>query len=282
MKLFIPQTELGYPRKVMGDLSTDFCGEVKGDSMSNVGFKKLFVAVFLFGLMPSFVLAQIDSPGQPNQKGFALVELFTSEGCSSCPPADKLLAAIDKTAGEQNLPIYVISMHVDYWNQLGWRDPFSSSQFSQRQRQYAALSKENRVYTPQMIVNGEYRFVGSRSKEAFASISQSLANPTTAKLSIKLDGDQLSYEVEGMPADAVLNVALIQPVATQSVPRGENANRTLEHTNVARWFKTYSIESDRGKFVISKEHLTEEVEELIAYVQSSETGQIVAVASTRL
>ncbi len=246
--------------------------------MLNAGLNKLLTVAFFLGLVPSLALAQMASPCQPNQKGFALVELFTSEGCSSCPPADKLLAEIANTASKQNLPVYVISMHVDYWNQLGWRDPFSSRQFSQRQRQYAALSKENRVYTPQMIVNGEYRFVGSKSKEASAAISQSLANSTTSKLSIKLDGDQLSYEVEGIPSNAVLNVALIQPKATQSVPRGENANRTLEHINVARWFKTYPLKSATGVASVSKQQAADEVTELIAYVQVPSSGKILAVA----
>ncbi len=240
---------------------------------------KLFSVAAVGGLIVNQASAQSSSQNETNQTGFALVELFTSEGCSSCPPADRLLAEIDRIADEQDLPVYVLSMHVDYWDKYGWADPFSSKGFTQRQRQYASLASSNRVYTPQMIVNGEHQFVGSKSSDASAAISQSLATPSDTTLSVTLDGDQLSYVTTGIPDDAILNVALVQPMATQSIPRGENANRVLEHTNVARWFKTYSIESDRGKFAISKEHLTEEVEELIAYVQSSETGQIVAAAS---
>ena len=95
-----------------------------------------------------------------------VVELFTSEGCSSCPPADKLLEKL------RSDDVLVLSFHVDYWNQLGWRDPFSSPEYTIRQRQYAGLFKLDQVYTPQMIVGGETEFVGSNSKLATAAISK--------------------------------------------------------------------------------------------------------------
>jgi hypothetical protein len=85
-------------------------------------------------------------------KGFAVVELFTSEGCSSCPPADDLVAKIQKENNDQ--PVYILAFHVDYWNNLGWKDSFSSSAFSKRQNQYADWLNLRSVYTPQVIVNG--------------------------------------------------------------------------------------------------------------------------------
>lgn len=219
--------------------------------------------------------------------GFALVELFTSEGCSSCPPADRLLAEIDRKAQESNLPVYVISMHVDYWNRLGWLDPFSTEQFTDRQRRYAALLGGSQVYTPQMIVNGTQRFVGSRAKEASQALSKALATPAKASLSIKVIGNQLSYETHGVPKGAVLNVAFVQPFVTQAVPRGENANRQLEHTNVARLLETYPLRSASAKSAsatvkFDRSRIGAEATKLIAYVQVVETGEILAAASISL
>ena len=92
-------------------------------------------------------------------KGFAVIELFTSEGCSSCPPADALVARVQKESA--NEPVYILAFHVDYWNRLGWKDVFSSSEYSDRQNQYAMWLKLSSVYTPQAIVNGRTEFVGS-------------------------------------------------------------------------------------------------------------------------
>ena len=92
---------------------------------------------------------------QPQVAGFALVELFTSEGCSSCPSADQNLMRLVDEASKKKLPVYALSFHVDYWNRLGWTDPYSSKAFTDRQRTYAQVMKSDRVYTPQMIVNGK-------------------------------------------------------------------------------------------------------------------------------
>lgn len=218
---------------------------------------------------------------QSNSPGFALIELFTSEGCSSCPPADRLLAEIDRKSKESNLPVYVISMHVDYWNRLGWRDPFSSQQFTDRQHNYAALSGDRQVYTPQMIVNGQHRFVGSRSKDASAALRQALATPTAATLSIAREGNQLRYQTEAVPKGAVLNLAFVQPSVMQQVPRGENANRKLEHTNVAQLLETIPLEATSGSIDLDRvgKEANDKATKLIAYVQIVETGEIVAATS---
>src|SRR5215831_17181987 len=104
---------------------------------------------------------------------FAVVELFTSEGCSSCPPADALLADLKSYANGTDKNIYVLSFHVDYWNRLGWRDPFSDAAYSARQTQYDQHFGSS-VYTPQMIVNGKQQFVGSEKKTASEAIAAAL------------------------------------------------------------------------------------------------------------
>ncbi len=101
-----------------------------------------------------------------------LLELFTSEGCSDCPPADRVLEALDRTQSVAGVEAIVLSEHVDYWNHLGWRDPYSSPQFSARQSAYASKFHLDSVYTPQLVVDGRLQFVGSDGREAKAAIEK--------------------------------------------------------------------------------------------------------------
>jgi hypothetical protein len=111
--------------------------------------------------MPGFINIRSvkTSKGDDPGKGFAVIELFTSEGCSSCPPADELVARVEKESGGK--PIYILAYHGDYWNRLGWRDAFSSLEYSARQNQYAEWLNFSSVYNPQIVVNGPMEFVGS-------------------------------------------------------------------------------------------------------------------------
>ena len=111
---------------------------------------------------------QVDTP--------ILVELFTSQGCSSCPPADRVLAKLAKEAEAGDLPIVALSFHVDYWNRLGWKDPYSDAAFSQRQRIYASKLPDQRVYTPEIVVNGSSGHVGSRESEVRSAINYQQKN----------------------------------------------------------------------------------------------------------
>ena len=134
----------------------------------------LFSVIGTAALAGVLLIGKNTSPGQgakekevqqqsDNETGtpFAVVELFTSEGCSSCPPADNLLGEIVKDAQKGQQRVYCLSFHVDYWNSLGWRDPYSDPAFSRRQREYARAFESVQVYTPQMVVNGSTGFVGS-------------------------------------------------------------------------------------------------------------------------
>ena len=184
---------------------------------------------------------------QSNQQasGVAVVELFTSEGCSSCPPADRVLAKLAARATSDSLPLYPLSFHVDYWNHLGWRDRFSDERFSDRQRHYSALSGSGGTYTPQIVVNGEAESVGSNADQIDALIAAALQRQprTQIELSARRSerGIEVSYRVSGETRRRVLNLALVEPRADSQVENGENAGERLAHVNVVRLFTSLPL-----------------------------------------
>ena len=172
-----------------------------------------------------------------------LVELFTSEGCSTCPPADKLLADLDQTQPIKGVQVIALGEHVDYWNRLGWKDPFSSAEFSRRQAEYARLLKLDDVYTPQMVVDGQTEFVGSKAAAAREAIAKAAQAPKAdVRVSIKTVTPKsvtLTIQVENMPEVAHGDTADVMLAITESgllsnVARGENAGRKLTHSAVTR------------------------------------------------
>jgi hypothetical protein len=174
-----------------------------------------------------------------------VVELFSSEGCSSCPPADALLRRLERTQPVPGARIIALEEHVDYWNQLGWRDPFSSSQYRYRQNDYARVFSVDSVYTPQMIVAGQAGFVGVDENQAFQEISRAAARPAS---SIRLrttpnvkDPELLDLIVEvknegGARSDSDIVLAVTEDNLSSNVSRGENAGRMLRHAAVVRSF----------------------------------------------
>jgi hypothetical protein len=169
-----------------------------------------------------------------------LVELFTSEGCSSCPPADALLAKLDHDQPIQNAEIIVLGEHVDYWDNLGWHDRFSSHQYTERQNQYSARLSVDGVYTPQMIVDGTDQFVGNDSAHAQRAITHA-AQASKLNLSLSkpvVDARKISSSVSlhpsGSQAHGDLYAALVDPIDTTDVRNGENGGRRLQHVGVVR------------------------------------------------
>lgn len=156
----------------------------------------------------------------------SLIELFTSEGCSSCPPADRFLASL----GEQDelfSRFIPLAFHVDYWDYIGWADPYASPTYSNRQRRYAQLHDASRVYTPGFFINGEeWRGFFQRS----SSWKRALSHQEVGNLSITYDANILNATFDGaLPDNANLNVAWIGTGLTSSVRRGENQGKTLTH-----------------------------------------------------
>jgi len=166
-----------------------------------------------------------------------LVELFTSEGCSSCPPADRLLAELDRQQPIPAATIIVLSEHVDYWNYLGWRDPYSSNRWSERQSEYGRRFSLDSVYTPQMVIDGAHQVNGSDANAVRNAIESSATQP---KLNIAIEhvartNDALNITVTS-DADptAILYAAIADEADRSTVARGENNGRTLEHVAVVR------------------------------------------------
>ena len=165
-----------------------------------------------------------------------LVELFTSEGCSSCPTADKLLAELESTQPVDSAQIIVLSEHVDYWNHIGWRDPFSSAQFSARQGSYATQFNLESVYTPQAVIGGREQFVGSDRKQIIESIKRAASAPSggVQVVSAVLRGGEVVAEVESKAGAGQLWVALATDRTSVAVQKGENSGKTLSHVSVVR------------------------------------------------
>jgi hypothetical protein len=220
--------------------------------------RKLFVVAFVAALAAASAGAFTVMRSQRSRKSDAqdsgatrarvpvVVELFTSEGCSSCPPADALLAEMYETQPVEGAEVIALAQHVDYWNQLGWSDPFSSHELSERQAVYAHVFGSDGVYTPQMVVDGHAEFPGSNSSRAFDAIAQAAREPKAEVLLTRADARtdagapvrlKLSVEkppklADGDAADVLL--AITEGGLSSDVSRGENSGRKLTHVGVVR------------------------------------------------
>jgi hypothetical protein len=187
-------------------------------------------------------LRQQSAPAVASIRSAVLVELFTSEGCSSCPAADELLRQISGRMTPEGQLIVGISEHVSYWNHLGWKDPFSSELLTDRQSKYSEYFGLSSVYTPQMVVNGREQFVGSdRSALAAAFASESGRRQIDLRItSAQLTSNRLdfAYSASDLPADSRLDVfaVVVDDLDHSNVSSGENSGRQLFHSSVARAF----------------------------------------------
>jgi hypothetical protein len=189
----------------------------------------------LAGASTATLQAGTDSP-QPASPA-VLVELFTSEGCSSCPPADRLLAALDRQQPVPGTTIVVLSEHVDYWDHEGWRDPFSSHQWTERQNEYGRQFGLDNVYTPQMVIDGGTQTSGGDGRAVLSAVERSAKQPhiEIAISSLQRSGDGVHLEFTAGAAKGVtIYAVLADDTDRSSVARGENAGRTLDHVAVAR------------------------------------------------
>lgn len=182
-----------------------------------------------------------------------VLELFTSQGCSSCPAADALLNQIKQKSGET---IFTLSYHVDYWNYIGWEDPFSSSEYAKKQQLYNQKFKYRSNYTPQMVINGKEHFVGSDAAKLYAGIAAYKKVPSMNKVDlaeIKREADHITfnYKVAGDIKNKKVKALLVVDERTTAVKKGENRNRTLVNSNIVVAERTKDLSTGQGTLKVA-------------------------------
>lgn len=232
-------------------------------------------------------LATLPADARPAaERGIALVELYTSEGCSSCPPADALLGRVVADAERGHLAVYALAFHVDYWDHLGWRDRFSSPVFTERQNAYARRFGLASLYTPQMVVNGEVQAVGSDRGDIESALKKVAATPASGpSLSLERKGDgALAVHVgAGKSGSATVWLACFDREHTTAVTRGENAGSTLTNYRVVRHFESIGAwKGDALDLTVPAEEMAEYMkrpdQSVAVLVQSDEIGPILAAS----
>ena len=222
---------------------------------------------------------------------FALVELYTSESCSSCPPAERLTAEIRRMALAKRLNIFCVSFHVDYFDGGSWTDGFSDGQFSARQRAYEHKRFSGLYYTPQMIVNGKFQTLGHKRANAFDAINRSLKLPAKVAVSVrqvkKEDGTlAVNACTLGKFENAALCVALVEHGIRRRITGGENKGRTLSMDNVVREFQCVELAGPVGhEFTFNlKPAPAEKARNLgaIAFVQRTDNMDVLGAQATRI
>jgi hypothetical protein len=230
------------------------------------------------------------------QRTHVLVELFTSEGCSDCPPADALLERLDRSQPVGGADLIVLSEHVDYWNDIGWRDPYSSHEYSERQGAYAGHFGLGSVYTPQMVIDGRFELVGSDERRAIWAIESATKAekiPISVSaihleagnvVSLHVSAGQLPSSVGATSGDVL--IAMADESDESHVSRGENAGRTLKHIAVLRSLTRVGMVDQSGEFSrdirININRGNAGNLRVVAIVQESATGQVFGVGSARL
>jgi hypothetical protein len=222
----------------------------------------------------SAILQTIPAPKLTEKRGLNVVELFTSEGCSSCPPADELLAKAQNHFGDNTI---VLSYHVDYWDRLGWKDRFSKALFSDRQRNYAQRFNLESIYTPQAIVNGQTQFVGSDKNALWKSIEVAEQNADKAiKLSAaKQTGHLISfnYSYPDLTKSETIVLELVLKNAVTEVKRGENKGATLAHIHVVEDMVLSNKAEGDIQFNLSP-NLSKDQYMIVSFVQDKKTFAI--------
>ncbi len=208
-------------------------------------------AYFKFALLSLSLSGSAHAQTNRQPAGFAVVELFTSEGCSSCPAAERTLAKI-KDEYKQN--VCVLEFHVDYWNYLGWKDEFSSKEYTLRQQKYASVLHTGSTYTPQAIINGNQEMVGSDYTKISSAIDKSLSKTSANQISLSAATAQgtvaVNYNVANLK-NQLFNIVLVKKAATVNIKKGENGGRQLEHHNIVLSLNTIATENAKGTAMVN-------------------------------
>jgi hypothetical protein len=250
--------------------------------------RSVIVITLVIGMIFSCCAFPGDKKGAPGkQKGFALIELFSSEGCSSCPPAEKLMRKLIHNADSLQLPVYVLEFHVDYWDYLGWKDTLASSSYTQRQQNYGDFFRLNSIYTPQAVVNGKYEMIGSDEDKINQSVVNELSDSSSYSIACtvnKLTGPKIEveYNIAGNVSGNIINFAVMESNLVTYIKKGENANKTLIHDNAVRVFRSVKPDSAKGKISIDIQHINLNHCKLVCFLQNIDSGKIIAAEQLKI
>ena len=187
-------------------------------------------------------VAPVVADGSP-----VVVELYTSQGCSSCPPADALLQDLAKMEN-----VIALALHVDYWDYIGWRDSFADPAYSRRQHGYARAANARMVYTPQMIIDGQTHVVGSRVMEVMAAVRARDSQEKPVSLRLRRDGGALNIQAQSSAAgDFVVQLVRYQPAARVEIRQGENAGNTFTYSHIVHDWRVIGGWDGRSELVAS-------------------------------
>jgi hypothetical protein len=250
----------------------------------------MVAGVAVFALAAHTFRASTQATAPEGARVPVLVELFTSEGCSDCPPADRLLEELDKNQSVPGAQAIVISEHVTYWNHQGWRDPYSLDDVDMRQKEYGDRFNLDSVYTPQAVIDGIAQVVGNNGTALAKAVEHAAASPkkTLALGDAHWENGGVRFSVHGTPdANSKLIAVLVADTSDQRVARGENAGRTLHHVAVARAIKEFSSSAADGRVLqLSGGGLAHNQgaahARLVAFLVEKKTGRVTAVAELTL
>ncbi|WP_341366385.1 DUF1223 domain-containing protein [Yoonia sp. BS5-3] len=226
----------------------------------------LVALAFCGWLQPTFLAAQ---------SGPVVVELYTSQGCSSCPPADAMMHEL-----AQQDDVIALALHVDYWDYIGWKDSFADPAFTARQHDYARAANSATVYTPQMVIGGVEHVVGSRPMQVMDAVQAQRARGYAVSVALTRDGDNVQIAAHPESAgDYVVQLVRFIPEETVSIRRGENAGRSLSYANIVRSWDIVSQWDGRAPLNLTAEAPGNDPVAVI--IQQASNGPIVGAAQLR-
>jgi len=253
----------------------------------------LLFLIGISGLLSSNAAAQKKENQPGKTKMPVLVELFTSEGCSSCPTADRVLTRLETEQSNPNAEIITLAFHVDYWNYLGWKDEFSLPHFGERQGGYAGHFGLDSNYTPQMVVDGQKEFVGSNYGNAAKAIAEAVKNEKAAvEISAENVAKKINFKVKiadvAKHDESYIWLAITEDNLSTNVRRGENSGRTLSHTSVVREMKLIGnlLPADKAFEIETAVNLqpnwNKKNLKFVVFVQGKGTKKVFALNRTKL
>ena len=226
------------------------------------------VAALMIGTFGSGAATAKDYP--------VVVELFTSQGCSACPPADEMLGKL----GERD-NVIALALHVDYWDYIGWKDKFAHATFTERQKGYARSFGSRTIYTPQMVINGSKDVIGNRGLEVADMVQEYGQKGMIVPLDISRNGSSLTIKAPAQPGMANADIVLINytPKETVSIPRGENAGKSLTYSHIVTEWR--DVGDWNGRSALSERVTVDGNAPVVVLVQTKGHGPILAAARLR-